>query len=775
MKSWKIAKLQIENFKPFEHRVFELNNASMTTLDGPNGFGKTSVFDAIELLLTGKIQRIIDTSDAIAPPGRAKKSFTENLLWNTKKNGPIVIKAHITNQSEDTDIVLARVAKTDHLKDPKNNCPENFEAFKLYKLESFDSEIYEQEFSSDQLTEILGDNFSKNFELLNYLEQGQNKYLYSKNVSERKKGIEHLINTEILSTQIKHYQDLELKITKSHTGAEKERSRKALEQEIKALETSLSTSETPPEYKKISTTPTTPKWDAESPISTENPKDLESTLREVSTISSIHKNPDEIKKRIHNKKIDDFLRDRALDILLTTRIGAHLEKHQTLKGKNQALLKLNQDLAILKYTAQNITKELLDKINTDFSNKATLQELINQRDTTLSLTSEKNQNLLLLSKAHDELLTCHEKAKHDNDSSCPFCGQNWPTYELLLEAASDKTNAIKKEIDGTTEKLAKILGDMAAQLNITKSTLTTLQEEAGKNFDKTLLEDLERNSSKFEIIRKIIERLKASNIALPEDYTNSPEICLARSEVIKSKITQLKHIESDSIPDNWKITLDTAFEKPEHIDDIKAEDINAKIDYIKYCYSKICNDAHTKKKAELEQLTKTMAAAQKVKDKLVSTRKILEDIRRDFTKKTIADIELLFHIYSGRLIQNYQRGLGLFISTENGDTLKFNTAEKSEHDAILSMSSGQIAALGIAFFLSLNKVYAKNPFILIDDPVQSMDEINIASLSDLLRVELSDRQILLSNHEEEISAFLRYKFKRAGLSQTSIDMQPRQS
>jgi exonuclease SbcC len=96
--------------------------------------------------------------------------------------------------------------------------------------------------------------------------------------------------------------------------------------------------------------------------------------------------------------------------------------------------------------------------------------------------------------------------------------------------------------------------------------------------------------------------------------------------------------------------------------------------------------------------------------------------------------------------------------------------EHSEHDAILSMSSGQIAALGMAFFLTLNKVYASNSFVLIDDPVQSMDEINVASLCDLFRVEFNDRQILISNHEESISNFIRYKYKRAGLTQLPINM-----
>ncbi|MED0010237.1 hypothetical protein RCV01_07495, partial [Escherichia coli] len=89
----------------------------------------------------------------------------------------------------------------------------------------------------------------------------------------------------------------------------------------------------------------------------------------------------------------------------------------------------------------------------------------------------------------------------------------------------------------------------------------------------------------------------------------------------------------------------------------------------------------------------------------------------------------------------------------------------------MSMSSGQLSALSLAFFLSLNKVYAKSPLVLIDDPAQSLDEINIASLSDLLRCELNNRQLILSSHEDNISSYLRFRFMRAGLTQKPFNMQ----
>jgi exonuclease SbcC len=53
--------------------------------------------------------------------------------------------------------------------------------------------------------------------------------------------------------------------------------------------------------------------------------------------------------------------------------------------------------------------------------------------------------------------------------------------------------------------------------------------------------------------------------------------------------------------------------------------------------------------------------------------------------------------------------------------------------------------------------------LLIDDPVQTMDEINVADCIDLLRHEFRDRQIFISTHEDHASSYFRYKFGKANL------------
>ncbi|WP_397548084.1 AAA family ATPase [Rossellomorea yichunensis] len=44
-----INRLYIENFKTIDKAVISFENQDITVLDGPNGFGKTTIFDSIEL------------------------------------------------------------------------------------------------------------------------------------------------------------------------------------------------------------------------------------------------------------------------------------------------------------------------------------------------------------------------------------------------------------------------------------------------------------------------------------------------------------------------------------------------------------------------------------------------------------------------------------------------------------------------------------------------------------------------------------------------------
>ncbi|MEB8638210.1 hypothetical protein P4H32_31735, partial [Bacillus cereus] len=149
--------------------------------------------------------------------------------------------------------------------------------------------------------------------------------------------------------------------------------------------------------------------------------------------------------------------------------------------------------------------------------------------------------------------------------------------------------------------------------------------------------------------------------------------------------------------------------------------------------------------------------------------------------KMISDIEIPFYIYSGKIIQTHQRGIGVFIKEEREGqsiddnqlkAINFVPPEKTDHDIVHTFSSGQLASTVIAFTLALHKVYSKQGIstLLIDDPVQTMDEMNMVSLVELLRNDFHDRQIILSTHEEKVSLYLRYKFFKYGYSVGNVNV-----
>lgn len=56
------------------------------------------------------------------------------------------------------------------------------------------------------------------------------------------------------------------------------------------------------------------------------------------------------------------------------------------------------------------------------------------------------------------------------------------------------------------------------------------------------------------------------------------------------------------------------------------------------------------------------------------------------------------------------------------------------------------------------------------DPVKSMDDINIASLIEVMRNDFADKQIILSTHEVDKENYILYKFLKYNLIGQSFNV-----
>lgn len=159
-----------------------------------------------------------------------------------------------------------------------------------------------------------------------------------------------------------------------------------------------------------------------------------------------------------------------------------------------------------------------------------------------------------------------------------------------------------------------------------------------------------------------------------------------------------------------------------------------------------------------------LAKFSELEGKITKIKNALDQSIKKYKMEMIEKIKIPFYLYSGKILQNYQQGLGIFIDMQGStNRVRFLTDSESDHDIIHHLSSGQLAVVSIAFCLALNKVYETTnhfKFLAIDDPVQTLDDINIHSFIELMRHDFKDYQIIMSTHEDDIANYLTYKFNK---------------
>ena len=769
--NWQISKIEVSSFKAFKHIYLDLGEPALLTLDGPNGYGKTSIFDAIELLLTGQISRIQNLFSTLL--GNRTKNYADNLFWNNRSGeNDLFIKIEFID--DDRKLVLARHCPAAIFKKPANNRADNYENFKLYELPKFESSDFTKSNLRDNnfLDDVFGKNFRENFSFLNYLEQGQNRLLHTR-IDKRKDELGNLFNISDVEAEIRNCNTIYSKFTKYINDPERTEKASSLKEEIASLKSTLQAEASDVEYKKLSTTYVQPIWDKEILFSTYSAVDHAAYQESVRKIIALLPLKATIKTRVHNEGIDTDIERNEESLRSLAQFGKDLGKLDGLEAIKKVIDELERSATIIKRGALMIKIEEAQSLPNWADGRLEWFGLQIESRNNLREKSSANANVIAeLEHLKRQLIDEHKKSYPD-EQLCPLCGTDWEDHKSMVDAIEARTKQISESLSKDGNNLVSLIAAMDAELKLSDTHIQDNLKVLRPTFEPNLHAELTKIKLRLPAITQLMEKLKSDNIQFTNSFTESDDVVNERLEKLKTILRNKKQIEADglALPEDWRETTKNAFKDLQDFYIITAEDLRDKEQYISIKANEAQNARLQTCISDFKLIEKETLAAQKAQDKIKKLRDTLKDTEQRYTDQTISAIELIFHIYSGRLIQNYQRGLGLFIESREGTQLRFLTAEKSEHDAVMSMSSGQVSALSLAFFLSLNKVYATVPLILIDDPSQSLDEINVASLTDLLRCELKHCQLVVSSHEDDISAYMRYRFERAGLTTSSLNMQ----
>lgn len=764
----KIKKIEIHNFKVFQNIIIDFESSDLIVFDGPNGFGKTSIYDAIELLFTGKIRRFDDLRGRLID---GRESFSEHPFLCDYADGDISIKIEFLK--DDTLHILERVANRDEL-----IYSVDFSFYKLYFKNEFTSDekslIQNEE---EYLSRILGSNYRQNFQFLNYIEQEDSLFLLRSQDKNRKHHISYLFNVYEFENKISKIDKLKNKISEL-CNSDKKKEIDELKVSINNIEEFLASEFKGTDYIKLFPGKEI-LWDLEDfnyqNISYENLFNEDGT---ITRLKKLIENKGLFRSYIRNEKISSIISD-------TERIESFLLYYKFLPQREALRIQKNEYLNTNKIIKQ-LTEFSIDNIKDD-SFEFELEDFDFIEEVLISNLNQGYESLKAKFKELDELEGIYSKIKESREKlvdniknlkeaediettgTCFLCGYDWDNIDDLLEnieiqsvslegITSSKSRIFNEELINFKEDVILLIIEILNQ-KITEIKVDVVFINKFLSIDEVFFNTVKKEFENidFDFNEYLNETLSSESVIDVEDIT--------------PKLNSLKvEIELDGIEPYFKEFFTQYFEnKFDLLDSIEIENLILKENYLKYKYSLLQNEILDKNKIELVNKESKFSNAKTLEENLKNLNNIYKKSLKEYQKKVIKDIEIIFHIYSGRIMQDFQGGLGLFIYSDK-DGIRFQTNPSKTFDAVFSMSSGQLSALIISFTLALHKKYSQNKIILIDDPVQTMDEINIAGFIELLRNEFYSNQLIISTHEDMASAYMRYKFKNYGLAQKRINL-----
>ncbi|MDY0121475.1 MAG: AAA family ATPase [Sulfurimonas sp.] len=774
MNGYKLKKLYIENFKLITQREIDFNSLDLMILNGPNGYGKTTIYDSLELLFSKKISRIDDSKVDDDRNGH------EDSLFAKDKTKPIIIKAELEKENLDSLYLGIYLPESENSK--------KWENYQQYELGSYGENILDG-VKVDNFDELLGLNIDKvilsdDFKNFYYIQQENNTQFFKKSEKERIKLLSKFFGTEDaeelkddLLKKLKKIKDLKKIITES-LKTKKEDYKKLEEQSVSAVNKDA-------KYISLSTEKL---WDKEEFTPTNNEK-LKEIIEEVLDIKNLINYFSTFEMHTKNEKLSE-IKSSEIDLKRFMVLANFKNKYTDIKKlyekeeKYRSIKKIIEEQDYENLKKQKL-KELFESFTIDEYEKKidSIDNITETIDKYIKESGEMSDISRLINDARDSLFKEYKKFDDTtkNKGECPLCGYDkWASFEkfeeefkkkkVFFEEFQDEKTKLAKDLkeDLFKAKLKEILEKINQYLEVEEHLVNKkFYLQLSEYYDETKYELFLNNIMKLEIYEELLKFANSDQKEV-EDFES---ILQKIFEVIDSKIIMITEEEfnekKESIIRGFK-TYNISLEKIKELN-LTGEKVKQKKEWLEFKYYSNEEKKKNSIKNEIDKLDEKKELLNKLMTS--STKGITKELHdkldkniKNQWKDVIKQIEIPLYIYSGKILQDTQRGNGIFIDfdiNKKDSPLKFLSTLDSDYDATYSMSTGQLSALVVSLTLALNKVYGKSDnggLLLIDDPMQSMDEMNITSFIELIRNDFENTQFILSTHESKISRLLHYKY-----------------
>lgn len=344
--------------------------------------------------------------------------------------------------------------------------------------------------------------------------------------------------------------------------------------------------------------------------------------------------------------------------------------------------------------------------------------------------AKERERLIQQREVNEELRSLAVLALRHLDEKCPVCEQEYPVEETrqrlerLVAEAPPEEQPVVFDVDALAERVA------ALEHSLSALAATLAESERAIAEERVWRDELVRRLAELELdaqatpadLDKLVAKLSQRASAMSDFYSRGEAIALAvagASEAAQRAELGEQLVSAEQIADERRRILSVHEEAGE---------------------------------AATTILEATRTASRELVDARVS--RIEPLVARIYARM---DPHPAFTDVS--LGTSYKGGRGRIrpLVTDPSAGLK-------DRDPYTLFSSSQLNALAVSFFLGLNLGTREAPLqvVMLDDPLQSLDDVNLLGLVDTLRRTKALRQLIVSTHDRRFTNLLQRKLRPVG-------------